>query len=173
MRLAWVAIACAACSSPTDDRPLTIEYITGTILQPTCGAADCHSAFAANRTDVFDNVDGARRSLVDNGLIRFTSAQYDPSDPAEADLILWLTQTDPFGLGYGRMPLDGPMPNADIVLLENWIIASAPGAECDPSLKTACNDHDLVECNDDWNFGSLMQTCTGTCALTGSGAVCQ
>jgi hypothetical protein len=166
-------MACAACSTQPDDRPMTIQYITGTILAPTCGEADCHSAFAANRTDVFDNVAGAQRSLVDNQLIRFTSSQYDPSNPQFADLIVWVTETDPFGLGYGRMPLDGPMPNEDIIFLENWIVAGAPGAECDPSKKTACNDHDLVACEDDWNFGPVMQTCTGTCALTGSGGVCQ
>jgi hypothetical protein len=169
MRLAWAALTCAACSSQTDDRPMTIQYIVGAILAPTCGEADCHSAFAANRTDVFDNVEGARESLVNNGLIKFTSAEYDPANPQDAELIVWLTTTDPYGLGYGRMPLDGPMPNENITFLEEWIVAGAPGAECNPSQPMACNDHDLVTCGDDWSFGPVTETCSGTCGVGSNG----
>ena len=173
--VASVALACAACSSQPDDRPMTIEYITEAILAPTCGQADCHSTFAANRTDIFDTVEGARRSLVLNGLIQFTSSQYDPANPQFANLIIWVTETDPFGLGFGRMPLDEPLPNEDILFLESWIASpsAAVGAQCDPSQPTACDDHDVVTCNADWSFGPVVQTCTGTCALGGSGGECQ
>jgi hypothetical protein len=171
--LVGLALASAACTSGVDDRPMTIQYVTGTILAPTCGKADCHSAFAANRTDVFDNVADARRSLVDNGLVQFTSSQFDPANPQDANLIIWLTETDPFALGFGRMPLDGPMPNQNIEFLEHWIHAGAPGAQCNPSQPTACEDHDIVACNSDWSFGALQTTCPGTCALGSIGGMCQ
>src|SRR5690242_19196430 len=108
MRLALsCALALLVACGTTDDRPLTVEYVTGAVLGPTCGGAQCHSTFAANQTDIFDTVEGARSSLVRNGLIRFDSKpHYDPGDARNADLIQWITETDPKGLGIGRMPWD-------------------------------------------------------------------
>src|SRR6266850_3435086 len=99
-RLAWVlfALLIAAACGTTDDRPLTVQYVTAGVLGPTCGAAQCHSTFAANQTDIFDTVDGTRSSLIRNGLITFDSAlRYDPSNPVGSNLIQWVTQVDPLG----------------------------------------------------------------------------
>ena len=163
--LSCAAVLLAACGT-TDDRPLTVEYVTGAVLEPTCGGAQCHSTFAANRTDIFDTVEGARSSLVRNGLIRFDSNHYDPGNARNADLIQWITETDPKGLGIGRMPWDAPMPNEDIAYLIKWIAAGAPGAQCDPAASQglACNNKDLVTCNQDWTFGTKMMTCANGCA---------
>ena len=172
MRLALLALVLAACGTSNDDRPLTIEYVTAGVLAPTCGAAQCHSTFAANDLDIFDTVVGARSSIVRNGLVRLDSLpQYDPANPGKSALIIWITQTDPFGLGIGRMPWDAPMPNADIAYLERWIAAGAPGAQCDPGAngKRACNNKDLVQCNDDWSFGAKIMTCPNNCI----GGACQ
>ena len=160
---ALVLVLAAACGSTKDDRPLTVQGVTELVLAPTCGAAQCHSAFSANYTDVFDTVDAARRSLVDNGLILFDSPSYDPANPGHSQLITWVTQIDPFGKGIGRMPWDAPMPNEDIQYLEDWIAAGAPGAQCDPALGMACNDKQLVQCNPDWTFGALVMTCPNNC----------
>ena len=158
-RYGLLACLClAACGTTTDDRPLTIEYVTETILAPTCGAAQCHSSFTQARGDIFDNVESARRSLVDNGLIVFESRKFDPADPSNADLIVWLTQVDPFSRGIGRMPYDAPMPNADIIFLKNFIARQAPGAQCDPELNggLACRNKDIVACNSDWTFSETV-----------------
>jgi hypothetical protein len=162
-RVFCALIALAACGTDNDDRPLTIQYVTETILAPTCGAAQCHSQFTQAKGDIFDTVEAARRSLVDNGLIQFDSVAYDPATPKQATLILWLTETDPLGLGIGRMPYDAPMPNADILFLEKWISKGAPGAQCDPELGNACNNKDLVQCNPDWTFGPLVMSCPVDC----------
>jgi hypothetical protein len=167
-------VLAAACTS-TDDRPLTVDYITDSILRPTCGGAACHSSFAGNRGLVFDTVDGVRHSLSltvsGSGppLVSLSDDPYDPDKPGNADLIRWLTETDPDNKGIGRMPYDAPMPNEDIRFLEKWIGAAIPGAQCDPAVPMACNKDALYTCNDDWTFGTLVMNCTGTC----SEGICQ
>jgi hypothetical protein len=164
-----LALLIAGCGVSTDERPLTVEYVTYAILSPTCGAAPCHSSFRQARGDVFDTIAGVRYSLVDNGLIKFDSPVYDPAKPGNSQLIQWLTKTDPLGLGIGRMPYDAPMPNEDIKFLEDWIGAGAPGAQCDPDANNgfACNDKDQVRCGPDWVFGEVTQSCPNECVNGG------
>ncbi len=164
-RLAAAAVAVAAIGcSTTDDRPLTIEYLTENILAPTCGAAQCHSTFANNLGKRFDTVDGARYSLLasqtcggaNNYLVRLAQSPTDADDrdaPASSLFVTWLTTTDPQHCGIGRMPWDAPMANEDIAYIERWIQNGAIGAQCDPYVNNgfAC-DHDyLVPCLD-WSF---------------------
>lgn len=158
--LPCVAVVLAACG--VDNRPKTIEYVTMAVLQPSCGAAECHSTFSGQDTDIFDTVKGARATLIDNNLISFDSTQYDPANPLNASLMIWITQTDPFALGIGRMPYDAPLPQEDVSLLEQFIAAKAPGAQCDPdaNLGYACDNFLLTRC-EDWNFGPAVVSCTG------------
>src|SRR5580693_4391433 len=121
-RLAWPALlALAACGSSTDDRPRDAQYITDTILAPSCGEAECHSTFVQSNNVVLDTYEGMRSTMVHFPLISFDSDDYDPADPTDSALITWITQTDPYGLGIGRMPQDMPIPNADVDLLKAWI----------------------------------------------------
>lgn len=165
VRCVWLLALLAACGTTTDDRPRTIEYVTEAILAPTCGAANCHSTFAQQRGDVFDTVDAARRSLVTNGLIAFDSVNYDPANPDNAQLIVWITQTDPYGLGIGRMPLTEPMPNEDVSFLKQYIREGAPGAQCNPDQNQgmACNNRTVYTCTPDWTFGDQVTVCPGDC----------
>jgi hypothetical protein len=121
--------AAGACGA-TDDRPRTLEYITDTILAPTCAAAQCHSAFKQEVGDEFDTVDAARRTIVNNGLV-------DTEDPEASTLIQSITVGVPSilspGSGNVRMPFDAPMPDADVALLRTWIQEGAPGAQCLPN----------------------------------------
>jgi hypothetical protein len=117
--------AAGACGV-TDDRPRTLEYITDTILAPTCAAAQCHSAFTMQVGDEFDTVDATRRTIVDNGLV-------EPGSPGASYLYNTLTVGVPSILSPGttvRMPFDAPMPDADIALIAAWITDGAPGAQC-------------------------------------------
>ncbi len=158
-RLPYLALALVLAACGVDNRAKTVEYVTESILAPTCGAAQCHSTFAGNIGDIFDTVKGARASLVNTGLISFDSAQYDPANPANANLIIWITQTDPFSLGVGRMPYDAPMPAEDVRFLEEWIAAGATGAQCDPANELSCNGTLVVKCQADWNFGPVVDDC--------------
>lgn len=165
MRFACAALLLAACGTEQDDRPLELPYLTQAIFAPTCGTAQCHSTFARAAMQVFDTPDGVRRTLVDKRLIQFDSEKYDPAEPANANLIIWITETDPFGRGIGRMPLDAPMPNRDVQLLQEWISVGAPGAQCDPEASSgmACKDNEVVRCNADWTFGDRVMLCAGSC----------
>ena len=123
-RFVWTALvasAIGACGTNVDDRSLDAQFVTEAILAPTCGAAECHSTFTEQKTDVFDTVVGMRESVIKNGLVVIDSSQFDPQDPDSAQLIVWMTKNDPLGAGIGRMPLDAPMPFEDISLLKEWI----------------------------------------------------
>ena len=122
---ALLAGAAGACGV-TDDRPATLEYITDTILAPTCAAAQCHSAFKMEVGDEFDTVDATRRTIVNNGLV-------EPGSPGASYLYNALTVGVPSILSPGstvRMPFDAPMPDADLALIAAWITKGAPGAQC-------------------------------------------
>lgn len=160
----------AACGTTTDDRPPTVEYVTDAILAPTCGAAQCHSSFSAQRTDVFDVVGdsthaGVRTSLIGNNLINFDSDVFDPTHAERQQFIRWMTETDPLGLGIGRMPWDAPMPNEDIKFLIKWVSMGAPGSSCNPrnNQGLACFGKELHTCNPNWTFGAKQDVCSGDC----------
>lgn len=164
-RLVWSTLFVLAACDSQDDRPLELEYLTQAIFAPTCGATQCHSTFKQASNLVFDTPEGVRRSLVENGLVRLGSTKYDPDDARNADLIIWITDIDPFGAGIGRMPFDAPMPNKDVYLLREWIEHAAPGAQCNPEATNgmACNNKVVVRCTAEWTFGDRVQLCTGDC----------
>jgi hypothetical protein len=147
-RLAALIALAAACGTTDDDRPRDAQYITEAILAPTCGSVECHSTFAQSNGVVLDTYDAMRNTMVNHPLISLSSDEYDPTDPNDAILITWLTQTDPFGRGIGRMPYDAPMPNADIDLLKAWITGPVTvtadtcvkGTTACPALDETCAD---------------------------------
>jgi hypothetical protein len=159
-----------ACGSATDDRPPTLEYITETILAPTCAMAECHSAFKQQVGDVFDTVESTRRTIVVNSL----AVPEDKDDPTQSFLIQTLTVgvgsiLNP-GSGNVRMPFVSAMPDADIHLIEAWIRAGVPGAQCLPNAQNrgcqvvtggAIPQYNVVECVDG-NAGAVVQACLAT-----------
>jgi hypothetical protein len=162
------ALLASACGSATDDRPATLDYITETILAPTCATAECHSAFRRQVGDVFDTPASTRRTIVGNGLIVYPD---DMVDPAHSFLITTLTVGSPSilnpGSGNVRMPYDAPMPDADIRLIEAWIASGVPGAQCEPNAEgrgcRATNtggqtEYAVVECIDG-NVGAVVTVC--------------
>jgi hypothetical protein len=169
-RLAPFAVLFAgACGSATDDRPATLDYITETIFAPTCALAECHSALKVQVGDVFDTVEATRRTLVVNNL----ATPDDASDPANAFLIKTLTvgvesRLNPGSKTLIRMPFVSPMPDADVHLIESWIRAGVPGAQCLPNAQNrgcqvvfggALPQYNVVECVDG-NIGALVQACS-------------
>lgn len=172
--LAAGALFASACvgEDTADYRPLEVNYLTQQIFAPSCGTTQCHSTFKQAANDVFDNPEGVRASLVHNGLVRFDADKNDQTAPSKADLIVWITETDPFGAGIGRMPYDAPLPNRDVKLLIEWIQHGAPGAQCDPTetngkvcTQDASGRNVVVTCTEDWNFDkSTAVPCANGCA---------
>jgi hypothetical protein len=170
-RFAWIgALLASACGSATDDRPPTLEYITDTILAPTCATAECHSAFKREVGDQFDTPAATRRTIVGNQLVIYPD---DVADPANSRFIRTLTVGEPSILdpnsGNVRMPYDAPMPDADIQLMEAWIAAGVPGAQCEPNDQNrgcvvrfvegqTSPEYDVVECVDG-NVGAVVTVC--------------
>ena len=162
------ALLASACGSATDDRPPTLDYITETILAPTCASAECHSAFKRQVGDEFDTPAAARQSIVANRLAVYPD---DMADPAHSFLITTLRVGEPSilspGSGNVRMPYDAPMPDADIRLIEAWIASGVPGAQCEPNAQNrGCsvsnvagqNVYKVVECVDG-NIGADVMMC--------------
>jgi hypothetical protein len=125
--IAGVLLAAASgCGTEEDDRPATLEFITQTILAPSCATANCHSTFAQAEGLILSNVDDARNSL---------SSYVEAGDPAINDdedttqgLMCYLLS--PGGDGSCiRMPYDAPLPNADINLIYKWIDDGAEGLD--------------------------------------------
>lgn len=170
-RLLLIALCTSACGSATDDRPATLDYITETILTPTCASAECHSSFTREVNDRFDTVSATRFSLVAYGLV---SLPADAENPRNSLFVRALTTGLPSILdpnsGLVRMPYDAPIPDADIALIERWIADGALGAQCTPNDQgRACSfTHDatvpggiryhVIECPNG-NVGPLVQDC--------------
>jgi hypothetical protein len=156
--LAYLALLLAACG--VDDRPLTIEVVTAQVLAPSCGAAQCHAAFSQNRQYGLDTVESARFAMVNDqasfgALLSFESNSYSPAAPETSQLMVSILTDVP---NIGRMPYDAPLPQADIALLERWIRAKAPGAQCNPANLLVCDDTKITTCND-WFFGNEVADC--------------
>ena len=158
-------------------RPLELDYLTQSVFEPSCGAAQCHSTFKQSLGYVFDTPEAVRATLVNNALVRLDPAKYDPDNAKDADLIHWITDTDPFmaknasGNYIGRMPADAPLPNRDVILLLEWIEHKAPGAQCNPELSSgksctvdSSGRNVVATCKADWNFDmTTALPCTNGC----------
>lgn len=137
---AILAIALAACSS-TDDRPRTLQYVTETVLAPSCATAECHSAFRRQYGFAFDNVAYAQDSLAGvapaaeiligecdgmNGTPMPGACNTSPdlSTPGASYLLTVIYDKDFEG---DRMPYDATMPDEDKQFLSDWIQDGAPG----------------------------------------------
>ena len=169
----------SGCGSATDDRPATLEFITETILSPSCAAAQCHSSFRAQVGDVFDTPEATRRTIVVNHLVNYPD---EVGDPAQSRLIRTLTIGAESILGDGlvRMPYDSPIPDPDVELIRAWIAGGLHGAQCEPNEQgRGCRvrsvtvggqlmiESAVVECTDG-EAGAVVQICATSCNF-GSG----
>jgi hypothetical protein len=146
VKYAWVAAIClAACDLSTDPavaRPETFAYITETILKPSCGTAECHSALKAQSTDVFDSLQAAHDSIATHMLVRkcetLPISEMSPcGDHAANGSYLFTILKDgviPGDEGAGDvMPLDQPLSHSDYTLIGNWIQDGADGYDFLPA----------------------------------------
>jgi hypothetical protein len=111
---AIVVLAGTGCALDTDERPAEFSYIAQTILEPGCATATCHNAMTAREGFDFSSVAAARKTFEDGGFVTNLDA------PRSNYIIRILTSS-----GESRMPIDSPLPDADIALIEAWIAAGA------------------------------------------------
>jgi len=119
-RLFLVAAAVAAligCGSATDDRPAKWSFISATITEPSCATVNCHSAVAQKAGVDLHDRDTGYKSLT----VPHFATLYDQTDPTSAPVLLLMR-----AVGSQRMPPDVPLPEADILLIQNWINSNLP-----------------------------------------------
>jgi hypothetical protein len=111
------ALTFAGCADSTDERPATFEYLVTAVLAPSCGTATCHSSMTNTSDYAFDTVAAARATFRRRDLV----TQLDEPD---ANRLMRVVLTDGSG-DDPRMPVDSPLPDADIQLMRQWIIDGA------------------------------------------------
>lgn len=94
----------ASCGTEPDDRPATADYLVPAIFRPSCGTAACHSSATARNGVILDTIEGAC---------------------VVQDVSAYLR-----GENVERMPLDSPLPEADIRLIIGWQADGSPYPGC-------------------------------------------
>jgi hypothetical protein len=113
MRIPAIAaiVLVAACEGP-GNRPDEWSYIQAAILQPSCATVNCHST-AVQRFGL-DFEDKTRCQDI-------VSAVVVPGDLENSPLIYRLR-----GPADLLMPPDAPLPEAEIQIIESWVLDGAP-----------------------------------------------
>ena len=135
-----LALVGAACNR-TDDRPAVWTYVSAELFQPSCATASCHSRGSA--------VAGLDFSDPDRGYESLTGLKIWIPDPAgtiggvckTVGATVYCERDRPLVLAFDpdqsrlvnmlraraapRMPPDRPLPEADIQLVETWILDGA------------------------------------------------
>jgi hypothetical protein len=116
--LAVLLVSAAGCND-TDERPATWSYISATIIQPNCATSRCHSKGANVRGLVLDTAHGGYQSLTELGELA--------GDAPESTSLLYRLNGggNTPGTEVQRMPVDEPLPQADIDLIRKWLAAGA------------------------------------------------
>lgn len=118
-------LACGACAESTDERPATFEYIVNAVLAPSCATALCHNSMTRREGYAFDTVEEARTSMgKPPGLVPVGGTLPEEVEFTTLVRVLTVESDDEFN---PRMPIDSPMPDADIELIKRWIGEGAVG----------------------------------------------
>jgi hypothetical protein len=119
-------VASAACGGADDSRAATWGFISPVIIQQNCATSSCHSQASAVAGLDLSTVENGYTSLLNLKLpVRASQGEKArtlvvPYDPDESRLVQMLRAR-----GARRMPPDRPLPEADIALVERWILAGA------------------------------------------------
>ena len=103
-----LALLSACAGTSPDPRPATIEYISEAILVPSCGRAACHASGTNAKGYTFDTVAASKRSLI-----------------GHTGTLIEVISTETGKI----MPPDGPIPEADIALIQTWFDNGAMGLQ--------------------------------------------
>jgi hypothetical protein len=135
-----VAVTAGGCSA-TDDRLFVWGYISPGLFQPSCASSSCHSRAAAVAGVDLSDPDRGYASLTE-GTVWVPTPSGDPADGCrDIDGAIYCPHPRPLVVPYNptqsrvvamlrarnapRMPPDRPLPEADIQLVERWILDGA------------------------------------------------
>jgi hypothetical protein len=116
-----------ACGSEEDTRDPVWGYISPAIIQPNCATSSCHSkAVAAAGLDLSTLESGYKSltslHLAPRGIMKVEPPRpmVTPGNPSESRVVHMMRAN-----GARRMPPDRPLAEADIALIESWILNGA------------------------------------------------
>ncbi|MDX2020897.1 MAG: hypothetical protein SF187_11715 [Deltaproteobacteria bacterium] len=151
----------SACGREDDTRPPEWDYISAAVFQPNCATASCHSRATAAAGLDFSDADRGYTSLtglwiwiVDPNAMGPGCRPHNGTDicergdrplvtpyvPSQSRLVNSLRAR-----GSSRMPPDRPLTEADIALVERWILN---GAFREPALVRARRDGGAADAAD-------------------------
>jgi hypothetical protein len=111
--IAGVLFAGACGDDPVTSRPARWSYISAAIIQPSCATASCHTKLSRTYGLELETREGGYVNLVGGRLVV-------PGRPDQSKLVYLLR-----GIEVTRMPPDAPLPDADVALIERWILEGA------------------------------------------------
>jgi hypothetical protein len=107
-----VLAAMSACSVDDYERPVTVEYINETILKPSCGTVNCHSALGKTKGYIFGEIEQTKETL---------RILVTPGDAQQSALIAVMRRQ------FEPMPPIDAVNDVDLELIESWINNGAKG----------------------------------------------
>jgi len=134
-RAFWaLAVSVATTVGCGAERPAAWTYISPAIIQPNCATSSCHSRLTASAGLDLSDIESGYRSLMaqklPDGSGRPRNEYNDktgaprplvtPGNPSGSRMLNMLR-----GFGAPLMPPDRPLPEADIALIESWILEGA------------------------------------------------
>jgi len=153
MRAAAFSIVLMLGCGMTDDRPAAWGYISPAIFQPSCATSSCHSREVAVAGVDFSSPDRGYTSLTDTWFVDAAGTTDDGCQPWGATMVCpgrpFVIAFDPGqsrlvsmlrGRGAPRMPPDRPLAEADIRLVESWILDGARKTVDGPPAPSARQD---------------------------------
>jgi hypothetical protein len=127
--LLLTSLALGGCGGD-DDRPAVWSYISPAIVQPNCATSSCHSRVAAVAGLDLSTAEMGWKTLTQQKLppIKESAATRGdanrplviPFNPAQSRMVNML-----HAFGTNRMPPDRPLAEADIALIEQWVLMGA------------------------------------------------
>lgn len=152
MKRAWWPLAFLTACAATDDRPADWDFISPVIFQPNCASGSCHNPAAAVSGLDFSTPERGYASLTRLWVDTVQGPAGDGGAAPGCDVVAGqnvcvsrerplVTAFDPEGSrvvnmlrarGAPRMPPDRPLTEADIRLVERWILngACVSGLSC-------------------------------------------
>jgi hypothetical protein len=121
-----LAVLAGACGGEEDTREASWGYISPAIIAPNCATASCHSRAAAVAGLDLSTFESGYNGLLLNHLkartdgVEVLRPLVSPFNPDESRMVNMLRAR-----GARRMPPDRPLAEADIRLIERWILNGA------------------------------------------------
>jgi hypothetical protein len=131
--LLLAAVGVAGCGGLDDNRPPEWSYISPAIIQPNCATASCHSRGAAVAGLDLSTAEAGWNDLLRQKLPQVPGSPTGPmgrsnvprqlvipGNPGQSRVANMMR-----AFGAARMPPDRPLAEADIALVEEWILLGA------------------------------------------------